>query len=108
FGLSVREVASRFSLDARTVTRGLGLLELPAEVQLRLDLPLGDPNRLAAYAAYEALRVPAEAEGGQLRVAALAAAEEAGNPAAARSRVESGFLRPVRERADWEQFVESE
>lgn len=97
FGLSAREVAAKLGVPRKRVDRCLTLLDLPEKELVRLD-----EKELPQYAALEALRVPADWQGGEARLEALRLAEEAGNPGRARDLIEARFLRPARERGVWE------
>jgi ParB family chromosome partitioning protein len=97
YGLSQAEVSRRLGVPSSRISKLLPLLDLPNAVMSRVD-----DGDLPLYVAQEALRVPAEWNGGESRMEALRLAEEAGNPARAHELIESRWLRPAREAAAWE------
>lgn len=97
YGLSQAAVAERLGVSPKRISRLLPLLDLPNGVLERID-----DGDLPVYVAQEALRVPAEWNGGEARMEALKLAEEAGSPGRAHDLIESRWLRPAREAAAWE------
>ena len=101
FGRTQDQVAETFKRPKSRVSEMLRLLDFPNKVLQRIDLPASDPDHLPVYKAVEAARVPADAEGGQLRLRALAAVEECSTVKVAREVVSNRFLRPIREKEEW-------